>query len=150
MKDLSHAKKQEQKSCKKKWYRIELGKYSCYIWLLPLVPFVWVYDKWKEYLWNSCQWSEQSAARALDHILPHVLSYDEERDEYYYCKSWGYSGWYFAKYVPTDLKIFCKKFSIEIKEYLFSVYQKNGYKKRVEDVEYVYSQEIYVVFKKIS
>lgn len=40
MKDFNYAKEQERKCRKKKWYKLELGKYSCCIWFLPLVSFV--------------------------------------------------------------------------------------------------------------
>ena len=91
-KDFSYAKERAYKAHKKKWYVIGVGKYSCYIWSLPLVPFVWIYDKWKEYLWESCKWNEKMAAKVLDCALPHFLDYDAENNEYSYCSKWNYAG----------------------------------------------------------
>ena len=63
MKEFNYAKERAYKVHKKKWYVVDTGKYSCYIWYLPLVPFVWIYDKWKEHLWESCKWNEKKLKR---------------------------------------------------------------------------------------
>lgn len=149
MKDFSYAKERAYKAHKKKWYVIGVGKYSCYIWSLPLVPFVWIYDKWKEYLWESCKWNEKMAAKVLDCALPHFLDYDAENNEYSYCSKWNYAGWNFAKHVSIGLKTFTRKFIREIKDYLFNEYQKDGYEKWLEKPD-MFDREVYVVFKKID
>lgn len=149
MKDFSYVKEQEQKSHKKKWYMLDLGKYSCFVLLAPLVPFVWVYDKWKEYLWESCKWSDKKATKVLDYVLPHFLDYDEQKDEYYYCNKWGHVGWQFAKHVPVGLKTFTRRFTKEIKDYLFNEYQKDRYDKRIEKVD-MFNGEIFVIFKRFN
>lgn len=143
MKDFNYAKEQEQKCHKKKWYILDLAEYSCFILFTPLIPFVWAYDKWKEYLWESCQWSEKKASKVLDYVLPYYLDYNKERDDYYYCSRWNYTGWKFAKHVPISLKTFTRKYIREIKDYLFNEYQKDGYKKWIEKPDFVF-------FKKIS
>ncbi len=146
MKDFSYKKKQEQKCHKKKWYILDLAEYSCFVLFTPLIPFVWTYDKWKEYLWESCQWSEKKASKVLDYVLPYFLDYDKQKDEYSYCNKWAYTGWRFAKRVPLGLKTFTRKFTKEIKDYLFNEYEKDGYDKWIKKSD-MFNGEIFVIFK---
>lgn len=146
MKDFNYAKEQEQKCHKKKWYILDLAEYSCFILFTPLIPFVQAYDKWKEYLWESCQWSEKKASKVLDYVLPYFLDYDEQKDEYSYCNKWGYTGCRFAKRVPIGLKTFTRKFTKEIKDYLFNEYEKDGYDKWIKKSD-MFNGEIFVIFK---
>ena len=141
-KDFSYAKMRQEKQSRKKWWIINGKKYSYYIWALPLIPFVLLYDKISDYLYARRVWSEEKATKVLDRVLPHVLEWVEEDDAYYYCMDWGYSSLW--RKAPLTMRKWARKFSYNLHQFIKNGYQKDGYKKTIEDDRY----ETWIKFKR--
>lgn len=141
MKDFEYAKTRENKS-KRKWYVINGKKYSYYIWALPLIPFVVAYDKVSEWAYNRREWSEETACKVLDHVLPYILEWVEEDNAFYYCMDWGYSNLW--RKAPLHLRKWAMKFDYKMHKFIEEGYQKEGYSKSVEKDYY----ETWVKFQK--
>lgn len=141
-KDFSYAKTRQEKQSRKKWWIINGKKYSYYIWALPLIPFVILYDKISDYLYARRVWDEEKAIKVLDRVLPHVLEWVEEDEAYYYCMDWGYSNlWRIA---PLTMRKWARKFSYNLHQFIKNGYQKDGYEKTIEGDRY----ETWIKFKK--
>lgn len=141
-KDFSYAKMRQEKQSRKKWWIINGEKYSYYIWALPFIPFVLLYDKISDYLYARRVWSEEKAIKVLDHVLPHVLEWVEEDDAYYYCMDWGYSNLW--RTAPLTMRKWARKFGFNLHQFIKTNYQKDGYEKTIEGDRY----ETWVKFKK--
>ena len=141
-KDFSYAKTRQEKQSRKKWWIINGKKYSYYIWALPLIPFVLLYDKISDYLYARRVWSEEKATKVLDRVLPHVLEWVEEDDAYYYCMDWGYSSLW--RKAPLTMRKWARKFSYNLHQFIKNGYQKDGYEKTIEGDRY----ETWIKFKK--
>ena len=141
-KDFSYAKMRQEKQSRKKWWIINGKKYSYYIWALPLIPFVLLYDKISDYLYARRVWSEEKATKVLDRVLPHVLEWVEEDDAYYYCMDWGYSSLW--RKAPLTMRKWARKFSYNLHQFIKNGYQKDGYEKTIEGDRY----ETWIKFKK--
>lgn len=111
---------------------IKTEEYEFSILILPIAPLLIVCDKIHKWNYNRQQWSEEKATKVLDYFLPHVLEYDEEEDCYWFSTSWQYYGRNFAKHAPVGLKTWAKKFGYEIRTFVPTGYEKNGYTKTVE------------------
>lgn len=141
MKDFEYAKTRKNKS-RRKWYVINGKKYSYYIWALPIIPFVVAYDKVSEWAYNRREWSEETACKVLDHVLPYILEWVEEDNAFYYCMDWGCSNLW--RKAPLHLRKWAKKFDYKMHKFIEEGYQKEGYSKSVEKDHY----ETWVKFQK--
>lgn len=141
-KSFSYAKTRKEKQNHKKWWVINGKKYSYYIWALPIVPFVLLYDKISDYLYARRVWDEEKATKVLDRVLPHVLEWVEEDDAYYYCMDWGYS--ILWRKAPLTMRKWARKFDFNLHQFIKTDYQKDGYEKTIEGDRY----ETWVKFKK--
>ena len=141
-KDFSYAKMRQEKQSRKKWWIINGKKYSYYIWALPLIPFVLLYDKISDYLYARRVWSEEKATKVLNYVLPHVLEWVEEDEAYYYCMDWGYSRLW--RKAPLTMRKWARKFSYNLHQFIKNGYQKDGYEKTIEGDRY----ETWIKFKK--
>ena len=141
-KDFSYAKTRQEKQYRKKWLTINGKKYSYYIWALPLIPFVLLYDKISDYLYARRVWSEEKATKVLNYVLPHVLEWVEEDNAYYYCMDWSYT--ILWKKAPFTMRKWVRKFDVELQHFIKDGYQPEGYKKTIEDDGY----EIWIKFEK--
>ncbi len=141
MKDFEYAKnKQTQK--RKKWWVIKGKQYSYYIWALPLIPFVTLANKYKDWSYSRRVWSDGKATKILDYVLPYVLEYVEEDDAYYYCMQWYTTSlWRRAPYFSRG---WAKKFSSKLHSFIEEGYNKDGYIKTVEKDFY----ETWIKFQK--
>ena len=123
-------KAKDTKSNKKKWYIINGKRYSYYVWALPLVPFVTVYDVLSQRADKRRVWSTERATKVLNHVLPKVLEWVEEDKAYYYCMDWGTSNlWRGAK--CTDRK-WARKWEYQLRDFIKEGYENENYSKSVE------------------
>lgn len=130
MKSNTFDKAKEPKKNSKKWYIINGKKYSYYIWALPLVPFVTLYDVMNQRADKRRVWDTERATKVLDHVLPKVLEWVEEDKAYYYCMDWGTSNlWRGAKY--TDRK-WARKWEYQLRNFIKEDYENEHYSKSVE------------------
>ena len=141
-KSFSYAKTRKEKQNHKKWWIINGKKYSYYIWVLPLIPFVLLYDKISDYLYARRVWDEEKAIKVLDRVLPYVLEWVEEDDAYYYCMDWGYSSLW--RKAPLTMRKWARKFDFNLHQFIKNGYQKDGYEKTIEGDRY----ETWIKFKK--
>ena len=122
--------KAPKKQSNKKWYIINGKKYSCYIWALPLLPFVILYDTLEERANKRRVWSAERATKVLNHVLPKVLERVEEDKAYYYCMDWGTSDlWRKAK--RRDRK-WARKWEYDLRDFIKDGYENENYSKSVE------------------
>ena len=133
-KDFSYAKTRKEKQNHKKWWIINGKKYSYYIWALPLIPFVLLYDKICEYLYKRRVWDEVKATKVLNYILPHILEWSEEDNAYYYCMDWRY--YILWEKAPFTMRKWTIKFSANLHQFIKDGYQVDGYEKTIEDDGY--------------
>lgn len=141
-KSFSYAKTRKEKQNHKKWWIINGKKYSYYIWALPIIPFVLLYDKISDYLYARRVWDEEKAIKVLDRVLPYVLEWVEEDDAYYYCMDWGYSSLW--RKAPLTMRKWARKFDFNLHQFIKNGYQKDGYEKTIEGDRY----ETWIKFKK--
>ena len=122
--------KAPKKKSNKKWYIINGKKYSYYIWALPLLPFVVLYDTLEERANKRRVWSAERATKVLNHVLPKVLEWVEEDKAYYYCMDWGTSDlWRKAKH--RDRK-WARKWEYDLRDFIKDGYENENYSKSVE------------------
>ena len=141
-KDFSYAKTRQEKQSRKKWWIINGKKYDYYIWALPAVPFIVLYDEINDYLYKRRVWDEVKATKVLNYILPHILEWSEEDNAYYYCMDWGhYILWGKA---PFTMRKWTIKFSVNLHQFIKDGYQPKGYEKTVENDGY----ETWIKFEK--
>ena len=123
-------KAKETKSNKKPWYIINGKRYSYYVWALPLVPFVTLYDVMSQKADKRRVWSAERATKVLNHVLPKVLEWVEEDKAYYYCMDWGTSNlWRGAK--RADRK-WTQKWQYQLRDFIKEGYENELYSKSVE------------------
>ena len=119
-----------KKKNSKKWYIINGKKYSYYIWALPLLPFVILYDTLEERANKRRVWSAERATKVLNYVLPKVLEWVEEDKAYYYCMDWGTSDlWRKAKH--RDRK-WARKWEYDLRDFIKDGYENENYSKIVE------------------
>lgn len=127
-------KAKETKSNKKPWYIINGKRYSYYIWALPLVPFVTLYEKIDDWADSRRVWSAERATKVLNHVLPKVLEWVEEDKAYYYCMEWGTSNlWRGAKRIDRK---WTHKHEYKLREFIREGYENEHYNKSVEQDYY--------------
>ena len=130
MKNNTFDKAKETKTNKKKWYIINGKRYSYYVWALPLVPFVTLYDVLSQRADKRRVWSTERATKVLNHVLPKVLEWVEEDKAYYYCMDWGTSNlWRGAK--RSDRK-WTQKWQYQLRDFIKEGYENELYSKSVE------------------
>ena len=128
MAKFDNAKK--EKKVKRKWYQINGKTYTYYIWSIPIVPFVVLYDKIKEYNYKRRVWSDEKATAVLDFVLPQVLEWVEEDKAFYYCMDWGHSRlWKKAR--RRDRK-WAYKFDYRLHNFIKEGYENADYIKTIE------------------
>lgn len=145
MKDFDYAKTRAEKAKtkKKKWWVINTKNYSFYIWAIPLIPFVLLADYIKDRNYKKQEWSEEKAKKVIGHVLPYILEYDPVEDNYWFSDEW--SPYAFERKAPFYLRKWAHKFAYEIKDYVFTTYEKEGWIKTVDD-EVAWDK--WVIFKK--
>ena len=122
--------KAPKKKSNKKGYIIDGKKYSYYIWALPLLPFVVLYDALEERANKRRVWSAERATKVLNYVLPKVLEWVEEDKAYYYCMDWGTSDlWRKAK--RRDRK-WARKWEYDLRDFIKEGYENENYSKSVE------------------
>lgn len=130
MKNNTFDKAKEPKKNSKKWYIINGKRYSYYIWVLPLVPFVTLYDVMSQRADKRRVWSIERATKVLDHVLPKVLEWIEEDKAYYYCMDWGTSDlWRNAKRIDRK---WARKWEYQLRDFIKEGYENKHYSKSVE------------------
>lgn len=130
MKNNTFDKAKEPKKNSKKWYVINGKRYSYYIWALPLVPFVTLYDVMSQRADKRRVWSAERATKVLNHVLPKVVEWVEEDKAYYYCMDWGTSNlWRSAK--RSDHK-WAQKWQYQLRDFIKEGYENEHYSKSVE------------------
>lgn len=118
------------KTNKKRWYVINGKRYSYYIWALPLVPFVTLYDVMSQRADKRRVWSEERATKVLNHVLPKVLEWIEEDKAYYYNMDWGTSKlWRCAKRIDRK---WARKYEYKLWHFIQEGYENEHYSKSVE------------------
>lgn len=123
-------KAKETKSNKKPWYIIRGKRYSYYVWALPLVPFVTLYDVMSQRADKRRVWSAERATKVLNHVLPKVLEWVEEDKAYYYCMDWGTSNlWRGAKRIDRK---WARKHEYKLRDFIKEGYENEHYSKSVE------------------
>lgn len=122
--------KEPKKNNNKKWYVINGKRYSYYMWALPLVPFVTLYDVMSQRADKRRVWSTERATKVLNHVLPKVLEWVEEDKAYYYCMDWGTSGlWRNAKRIDRK---WARKWEYQLRDFIKEGYENEHYSKSVE------------------
>ena len=130
MKNNTFDKAKEPKKNNKKWYIINGKRYSYYVWALPLVPFITLYDVMSQRADKRRVWSAERATKVLNHVLPKVLEWVEEDKAYYYCMDWGTSNlWRSAKL--SDRK-WANKWQYQLRDFIKEGYENEHYSKSVE------------------
>lgn len=123
-------KAKKTKKNTKKWYIINGKRYSYYVWALPLVPFVALYDVMSQRADKRRVWSAERATKVLNHVLPKVLEWVEEDKAYYYCMDWGADNlWRGAK--RSDRK-WANKWRYQLRDFIKEGYENEHYSKSVE------------------
>lgn len=145
MKDFDYAKARAEKAKtkRKKWWIINVKNYSYYIWAIPLIPFVVLADYIKDRNYKKRKWDEAKAKKIIDYALPHILDYDITEDNYWFNGEW--SAYIFEKFAPFYLRKWAHKFAYQIKDYVFTTYEKEGWVKTVDD-ECAWDK--WIIFKK--
>jgi hypothetical protein len=126
----SFNKAKEIKKAKKQWWIIHTQKYSFYIWALPILPIVLLSDYIKEYNSKKRVWSEETATKVLDKVLPQILEWVEEDNAFYYCMSWGTSPLY--RKAPRKYRKWADKFEYQLQRFIKEGYENADYVKTVE------------------
>ena len=130
MKNNTFDKAKETNSNKKPWYIINGKRYSYYIWALPLVPFVTLYDVMSQRADKRRVWDTERATKVLNHVLPKVLEWVEEDKAYYYCMDWGTSNlWRGAKFSDRE---WAQKWQYQLRDFIKEGYENEHYSKSVE------------------
>lgn len=142
-KSFSYAKTRKEKQNHKKWWIINGEKYSYYIWVLPVIPFAFLYDKISDYLYARRVWDEKKAIKVLNYVLPHVLEWVEEDEAYYYCMDWRHC--ILWEKAPFTMRKWTIKFSANLHQFIKDGYQVDGYEKTIENDGY----GTWIKFKKV-
>ena len=122
--------KETKKKSNKKWYIINGKKYSYYIWALPLLPFVILYDVMSQRADKRRVWSTERATKVLNHVLPKVLEWVEKDKAYYYCMGWSTSSlWRGAKRIDRK---WANKWQYQLRDFIKEGYENEHYSKSVE------------------
>ena len=124
----------QKKTNRKPWYIIHGKKYSYHIILLPIVPFVVLFDKIHDYNYKKMVWDEAKATKVLNKALPKVLDYFEEEKAFYYGMHWGTYGLHHN--APIGYKKWAKKFAFHLQKFIENGYENPDYIKTVEEDEY--------------
>lgn len=124
------AKKIQEEKKSKPWYLIKGKKYTYYIWALPLVPIAYAHDTYKDWRYNSLEWSEEKATKMLSKILPKMLEWVEEDNAYYFCMDWGTSNYQYQ--VKLWERAWVRKFSYKLRDFVRDGYENPNYTKTVE------------------
>lgn len=140
MKKLDKAKKAKQKQ-NKKWYILHTKNYSCYIWALPLLPFVIFIDYIKDWYYNRLIWSNERAIKVLNKALPKIIEWVEEDKSFYYCMDWGTYQLY--NNAPFFSRKWTRKFARKLQRFIKEDFEIEGYKKSIEIDNY---EEVWVRF----
>ena len=128
------AKEKGKNKNKKKWWIINTKDYSYYIWALPIIPFLWMFDKIESLIDKSLKWDEAKAKKILDKTLPKILEWDDDEKNYYlYIRRYYGFNW---ERTPIIHRKWSKKFSYSLKEYFLEKYENELYTKRVETEDY--------------
>lgn len=131
------------KTNNKKWYVIKIKQYTFAFWLLPLLPFVMLYNKVEKAAYKRRVWSDERATKVLDHILPRVLEWVEEDNTYCYCMEWLCSDlWRNARLVDRK---WAHKFGYKLHNFIKDGYKNPHYSKSVESDGY----ETWVKFEEV-
>lgn len=130
MKNNTFDKAKEIKTNKKRWYVINGKRYSYYIWALPLLPFVIVYDVLSQQADKRRVWNTERATKVLNHVLPKVVEWVEEDKAYYYCMNWG-TGNLWRKAKRIDRK-WARKYEHKLRDFIKEGYENEHYSKSVE------------------
>ena len=144
MKNFDEAKKRVTKVRRRPWYVVNFKNYSIYIWVLPLVPFLLCVKRFQDWRYNRLVWSEETATKVLDKILPKVLNYEAEENAFYYNLDWTYCR--FEHKAPFGYKKWTSKFSYDLKEFLKDGYENANYTKTVDEDRSYYG-DIWVRFE---
>lgn len=97
--------------------------------LFPIWVIVLIKNEIYESIYRSTQWSDSRTTRILDKVLPYEVEICD--DELCYCTEWR-NPWSTGNRLHFSDKIYGRKFNYEILRYLETMYQIDGYKKRLE------------------
>lgn len=132
MKDsFRKAKKKAERKKYKLWYIFKAGKWECFFFLVPLIPFVELSERIKAKKYNNLVWSDKKAKKVLDKTLPKALNYDTNENEYYFGTDWNTR--VLVKNTPIRWRKWADKFSSSLYEYLKNTYENESYIKTVEE-----------------
>lgn len=139
--NFKKAKRQAEKK-HRPWYIFKAGKWECFFFLVPLIPFAELSEQIKTRRYNNLTWSEEKAKKVLDKTLPKALDYDTNEDEYYFGLDWNAR--VLIKNTPIRWKAWTDKFSSTLYKYLKDTYENKDYTKTIEDN---YNLGTWVIFK---
>jgi hypothetical protein len=129
-----------EKNCRKKHQWKEY--YFKYYIEFPFILLVFFAETMLSFIDTTfCRWSEERAKQILDKVLPKIVFYQKEIDEYWV--DYDYQ-WCIRKYANWLDKRFCYLYQYKIFKYLKETYQIEGYIKE----EYYWYDEHYITFKK--
>lgn len=127
-------KQKQKKKSNRKWYIFNCGNYSYYIWALPIVPFIVLCDKIKDYNYKRRVWNKEKATKILNYILPQVLEWVEEDGAFYYSMDWNYT-YLWRKARRRDRK-WARKFAHNLHLFVKEEYENTEYFKMIEVERY--------------
>lgn len=135
MATFDKVKTRTERKNKKQWWVIKTKNYNIPIYLLPIALFIIPCDKIKtaidNYIWRKTFWTDEKANKMLDKMLPKILDYDKDDNDYRcYIRDWNFS---FYNYAPLFHKKWVRKFNDNLKDYLIERYENESYVKTVQD-----------------
>ena len=128
--DKAKKKVERNKKLKKFSPYISIGNYKVFVLILPIFPFIVVWEKLKDWNYQRMKWDEKKAIKILNYVLPKTLEWDEEDNAFYYCLEWSPSG--FSNSARIIDKKWCKKFKYDLRDFIEKEYENPNYIKTIE------------------
>lgn len=130
------------KKRKRKWR--SYGTQILRILLFPIWVIILIKNEIFESIYRNTKWSDSRTNRILDRVLPHTVEICD--NELCYCAEWS-NPWATGNRLHFGDRVYGRKFNYEILKYLETMYQIDGYKKRLESPS---GFEHWIVFSRIK
>ncbi len=111
-------------------FLVKTKNYTFYVWFVPLVPFVALWDRYTDWAYRRMVWDANKADKVLDKVLPKVVEWVEEDKAFYYSTSWNTSSLW--RNAPIRYREWAKKFQNSLQTYIRTDYENVAYIKSIE------------------
>lgn len=129
---------------KRKRKRHSYGTQILRILLFPIWGIILIKNEIFESIYRNTEWSDSRTTHILDRVLPHTVEICD--NELCYCTEWS-NPWATGNRLHFGDRVYGRKFNYEILKYLETMYQIDGYKKRLESPS---GFEHWIVFSRIK